>query len=286
MSSRHGAGIEPADAVALARMQAMPSGYADLLVDAIAAAAADPRVDAMWVGGSVARGVADAGSDLDLLVAVRDEDFEAFAADVVQWLHAVADLVLAQELPFLPGGAFATTRDCLRLDLVSESTGSLAETPYRYRIPVYDPLGLTASIQPGGHEPGPDVGAMESLVTEFYRLGAIFPAAVVARQDWLLGVAGIGSVQELLYRLFVAANAPLPVMGVKQWSSRLTAHQRDVLAGLPAPTAERASVIAAMQAVRNAFVVEGRAAVEPHGVTWPEDLHDAVEAYWRREGLG
>jgi predicted nucleotidyltransferase len=104
MSSRHGAGIEPADAVALARMQAMPSGYADLLVDAIAAAAADPRVDAMWVGGSVARGVADAGSDLDLLVAVRDEDFEAFAADVVQWLHAVADLVLAQELPFLPGG--------------------------------------------------------------------------------------------------------------------------------------------------------------------------------------
>ena len=285
MSSDHRAGIEPADTDVLARMRAMPPAYADLLADAIAAAEADPRVDAMWVGGSVARGVADAGSDLDLLVAVRDEDFQAFAAGAVDWLHAFADLVLAQELPFLPGGAFATTRDCLRLDLVSESTGSLAETPYRYRVSVYDPDGLTASIPPGGHEPGPDAGEMQSLVTEFYRLGAIFPAAVVAREDWLLGVAGIGSVQELLYRLFVAANAPLPVMGVKQWSSRLTAHQRDVLAGLPAPTAERASVIEAMQAVRSAFAVEGRGAVEPHGVTWPEELHDAVEAYWRREGL-
>jgi hypothetical protein len=285
MSSGNGAGIEPANADVLARMHAMPPGYADLLGDAIAAAATDPRVDALWVGGSVARGVADAGSDLDLLVAVRDEDFEAFAAGAVDWLHGVADLVLAKELPFLPGGAFATTRDCLRLDLVSESTGLLTETPYRYRVPVYDPHELSGSIPPGGHEPGPDAGEMESLITEFYRLGAIFPAAVVAREDWLLGVAGIGSVQQLLYQLFVAANAPLPVMGVKQWSSRLTAHQRDVLAALPAPTAERASVIAAMQAVRTAFDVEGRAAVEPHGVTWPEELHDAVEAYWRREGL-
>jgi len=280
------AGVAVSPAAALALMQAMPPAYADLLRDAIAAAESDARVEAMWVGGSVARGVADAGSDLDLMVAVRDEDFDAFAGGVVDWLHGVADLVLAQELPFLRGGAFATTRDCLRIDLISEPAGTLADTPYRYRIAVLDPHGLTSTIPAGGQEPGPDAGEMEALVTEFYRLGAIFPAAVVAREDWLLGVAGIGSVQQLLYGLFAAANAPLPVMGVKQWSSRLTVHQREVLAALPSPTAERDSVIAAMQAVRTAFVNEGRAAVEPHGVTWPEELHDAVEEYWRREGLG
>jgi predicted nucleotidyltransferase len=270
---------------ALDRMAAMPPGYADLLASAVAIAEADERIEAMWVGGSVARGVADAGSDLDLMVAVADEAFEDFADDAVAWLRGVGDLVLAAGLPFLRGGVYATTRDCLRIDLVSEATASLPETPYRYRVPVHDPHDLTSRIPPAGDEPGPDPAEMEAIVTEFYRLGAIFPAAVVAREDWLLGVVGVGSVQQLLYRLFVAANAPLPVMGIKQWSSRLTPHQQQVLTELPAPRPERDSVIAAMQAVREAFALEARPAVERHGVVWPDELHDAVDVYWQRQGL-
>ena len=40
-----------------------------------------------------------------------------------------------------------------------------------------------------------------------------------------------------------SSNQPLPVMGVKQWSSRLTADQQDLLRTLPAPVAQRESVV-------------------------------------------
>jgi hypothetical protein len=74
-------------------------------------------------------------------------------------------------------------------------------------------------------------------------------------------------------------------MGVKQWSSRLTPAQRDLLAALPVPTADRASVIDAMLGARRAFRTEGRAALESAGGTWPTEADDAMTAYWERHGL-
>ena len=89
----------------------------------------------------------------------------------------------------------------------------------------------------------------------------------------------------LLYDLFVESNQPLPVMGVKQWSSRLTPDQRKLLGSLPAPAADRASVVEAMSAVPDAIRTHGRAALESAGGTWPTDVDDAMTAYWRRHGL-
>jgi hypothetical protein len=123
------------------------------------------------------------------------------------------------------------------------------------------------------------------LIKEFYRQQAIFPAAVVARQDWLLGVVGVNVAQQLLYQLFVATNAPLPPMGVKQWSARLTERQRQVLAALPSPQADRDSVVEAMTAVRDAVRHSGRQAVEDVGMTWPGRLDLAVARYWARNDL-
>jgi hypothetical protein len=126
---------------------------------------------------------------------------------------------------------------------------------------------------------------MQSLVTEFLRQAAIFPAAVVARQDWLLGQEAVQFYRRLLYDLLVESNQPLPVMGVKQWSSRLTPDQRDLLAGLPVPTASRERVIAAMVATRAALRTDGRAALERCGGVWPTEVDDAMAAYWTRHGL-
>ena len=109
--------------------------------------------------------------------------------------------------------------------------------------------------------------------------------ATVAREDWLLGVVAVRNMQVLLYQLFAACNEPLPVMGVKQWSSRLTPAQRGLLANLHQPRAERAKVVAAMQQIRAVFRDDGRRAVESIGSTWPHDIDRAVADYWRREGL-
>ena len=111
----------------------------------------------------------------------------------------------------------------------------------------------------------------------------IFPAAVAARQDWLLGVVGVQNVHVMLYQLFVEANQPLPAMGVKQWSAKLTSRQRQVCASLAAPTASRDGVLTAMRAAAAAFRQEAMAVLAAQDVRWPSEFDDAVCSYWERE---
>jgi hypothetical protein len=132
---------------------------------------------------------------------------------------------------------------------------------------------------------GPDVSRIAELAEEFYRQQAIFPAAVVAREDRLLGVVAVHATQTLLYELLVACSEPLPAMGVKQWSAKLTPPQRGVLTRLPQPTADRDAVVAAMLEVRRAFRTTGRDAALAVGSAWPDDVDAAIERHWRNRGL-
>jgi predicted nucleotidyltransferase len=254
-------------------------GYAELLTRLGDAVADDERVRALWLTGSVGRGVADAGSDLDLVVTVTDRD-EFDDADV--W--AVLDPVISIPIPGLPGCWAFTTREGLRVDLVLETLDEVAGSAYTHRVLVLDRDGLEPPSTAEARR-GPDRERMGAVVTEFLRQTAIFPAAVVAREDWLLGREAVHNYHLMLYDLLVESNQPLAPMGVKQWSSRLTPEQRDLLAGLPAPSAERDSVVAAMTAVRAAIRTHGRAALESAGGVWPDETDAAMTAYWERHGL-
>ncbi|MCP9488087.1 MAG: hypothetical protein MSC30_19785, partial [Gaiellaceae bacterium MAG52_C11] len=172
------------------------------------------------------------------------------------------------------------------VDVVSESVSTSRETLHRIRIRLFDRDDLGGDLPPADYSSRlPDVARMADTIEEFLRQQVIFPAAVVARQDWLLGVVGVLNAQLLLYSLLAESNEPLPPMGVKQWSSRLTADQCSLLAGLPQPAATRESVVAAMQAVRRAFRTAGRARAEQVGASWPVEVDDAVTVYWQREEL-
>jgi predicted nucleotidyltransferase len=278
--SADGAARSPRDALA-----PLPAGYVQLFDHVLEAVRRDPRIRALWLGGSLARGDADAGSDLDLILTVRDDALDWFVDNWRQWIEPVAALLLARPLPGHPGSFFATTQDCLRLDVIVECSSELQETPYRYRLPVLDRDGLVGYLPEPSSPAGPSAGEIAAIVEEFYRQQVIFPAAVVARADWLLGVVGVHSTHLLLYQLFVATNAPSPPMGVKQWSRRLNAAQRHVLADLPSPQANRKSVVSAMQAVRTAFRTSGHDAVLALNLHWPDDVDATVSRYWAAEGL-
>lgn len=257
----------------------LEAGYADLLTRVVGALQGDDRVRALWLAGSVGRGVADAGSDLDLVVTVADV---AVFSDPGLW--DVVDPVITTPIPGMPGCFAFTTRQGLRVDVVLERGDEVATSAYTRRVRVFDRDGLEPPA-PSDDAGGPDVERMQAIVTEFLRQSAIFPAAVIAREDWLLGQVAVQNYQHMLYNLLVESNQPLPPMGVKQWSSRLTPDQRELLAGLPAPTAGRESVVAAMIAVRRAIHTHGRAALESAGGTWPTEVDQAIAAYWRRHGL-
>ena len=275
--------FEPTIAAALA---SLPPGYADVLDRIVDELGADPRVEALWLSGSLGRGVADAGSDLDLIVTVADASLDAFAGDGGStW--AFLSPAISYEMPGLPGSFVLTTSVGLRVDAVLEATSDIAETPYRHRLPVFDRRTEPTPVPPAEDaERAPDVTRMEAIALEFARQLAIFPDAVVAREDWLLGQEAVHNYRRFLYDLYAESNQPLPPMGVKQWSAKLTAAQRNRLASLLVPNADEQSVIDAMRRIQQVIRTEGRALLESAGGTWPEAAVRAGLARWEARGLG
>src|SRR5688572_8633723 len=88
---------------------ALPRAYRDLFDRARARLEGDERVRGMWLGGSLARGTADAASDLDVILAVADDAHEEFTESWRSWLADITPTVLAEELPFAKGSFYSVT---------------------------------------------------------------------------------------------------------------------------------------------------------------------------------
>jgi hypothetical protein len=262
-------------------LTALPAAYGPLFDRALAVLGADERVRAIWLAGALGRGAADAASDLDLAIAVRDEDFEAFAGEWREWLASISPTLVARELPGRPGSFYALTPACERFDVVTERVTELGTGTSGARLPVLDPDGLHARLPaPAGRPPSP--ARIAWLIEECLRQAANFPTVTV-RDDWLLGVVAVQEVHLLLYQLFVESNQPLQPMGPKQWSTKLTPEQRAVLAALPVPQPRPESVLPAREAAQRAFIEQARPIADRCGVPWPEELEAAVRDFLRRE---
>jgi hypothetical protein len=256
----------------------LPS-YRPIFDRLLAVCEGDERVRAFWLSGSLAKGTADAGSDLDCLLAIRDRDFDAFAAAWREWLATITPTLLARELPSAPGSFCSTTTGCERLDVVSEPVSKLPTSRHRYRLVVFDRDGLDAAVPAPEPPPGPNLDRLRSTVEEFFRVEAIVPVMLNQRRDYLVAVNGVQSLQLMLYNVFVECNQPQPPMGIKQWSARLTPGQRQVLTALPVAAPEHGSIAVAFRATGSAMRTAGRAAVTECGGTWPVELDEGVQRF-------
>lgn len=240
------------------------------------AVAADPRIRGLWLSGSLARRTADAGSDLDLVLTVDDEHHDAFVDGWRGWLDGLLPVLLAKDIPRSRLIFYALTDDMCRVDGVVESVSQLAESPHRTRIPVLDRDGLVNRLPAPQERPGPDGERITAMIEEFWRIESIFPAILDGRGDLLCAQVGVHAAQQILYNVFVESNQPMPAMGVKQFSSRLTADQIAALQELPPVVPERSSLITAHRAVCAAMSVHGRAAADKVGARYPNELAAAV----------
>jgi hypothetical protein len=243
--------------------------------------AADDRVRAMWVHGAMARDAADAGSDLDVSLAVRDTEFAAFAAEWETWLEAITPTLTARKIS--EGSFYALTANCERIDVISEPVSTLPGTMLSPRIVVFDKDDLHLLIPPPSDQP-PNPADIAFLIEETLRQAANFPAVVV-RNDWLMGVVAVQQVQLFLYELFAESNKPMPPSGPKQWSSKLTPRQRHLLESLPVAAPTEQSVKAAREATFRLFFAEIPAIAQRNGVAWPQALEAAVRTYLCKTGL-
>ena len=121
-------------------MSSMDTGYAALLVAIAERCAADPRIRALVVSGSVARHDADRHSDLDLTLVVTEGRRAEVAADAVPLLQDCCEIV---DLRWVgPRIVSAVTSQWLRVDLIlAEATGDRC-TLHGDHVVVFDNLGV------------------------------------------------------------------------------------------------------------------------------------------------
>lgn len=266
-----------------AAIEALPSGYHALFARAREVLEADDRVRAVWLAGSLARGTADAASDLDLIIAVADDHHEAFTATWRDWLSEITPTVLAEELPFAAGSFHSITPGFERFDVVVEVASATSTTFFPIREQVFDRDGLTAQLPGGEAPPGPSPDAVGGLIREYFRISAV--ETILVRDDWLLAREHLHLVHSLTYRLFVEANAPLPAMGVKQWSTKLTPAQRTALSSLPTDAADLEEFRGAQLATADVFLTNAEVLARRLQVEWPDEL-EAAAAQHLREQMG
>ncbi len=148
-------------------LRPLPAGYHRLAGKVVAAAERDERIRALWLSGSLGRGVADAGSDLDVVVALEPAAFDDFAATWRDWLAGITPTLLARDLPRLPGSFYSVTADCLRLDVVAERAGTASADALALRLLILDKdgaAGLTAAAA-AAHR-GPAVPAVRAAAPD------------------------------------------------------------------------------------------------------------------------
>ena len=263
-----------------AELDVLPAGYQTLFDRAVERLAQDERIRAVWLGGSFGRGTADRASDLDLLVAVHDDAYDDFVGSWASWLAGVTPTVISAGVPFVDGAFYSVTPGFERFDVVVERASAVASTSHRARVVVFDKDDLDRQVPATEAGPGPSPAVVASLITEYFRISAV--ETILVRDDWLLAREHLHVVSSLLYRLFVESNAPLPMMGVKQWSTKLDEAQRAVLLSLPTSAGDVGELRVAHLAGASAFVTNAEALAGRLEVAWPMALEDAAAAHLRR----
>ena len=117
--------------------------------------ASDPRVKAVWAGGSLADGTADRWSDVDLRIAVSEDDRPAFMAGIEGTLQAIRP-VLGWRARSMRGDdlVVVTFEGPLRVDFIVTAPASLNRHRYEPVAPILDPHGLVARLEKVPYEPG------------------------------------------------------------------------------------------------------------------------------------
>jgi predicted nucleotidyltransferase len=240
----------------------------------------DARVVAAWVIGSLASGGGDTYSDIDLLVAVRDEDFAAVVADWPLLLDRLTPTVFAQRL----GAAdkltiTAITPEWQRFDITLASAAD--SRPHGYQVaPLFTRAADAAPFTFSPTPPRLDWDRLPALTGDFLRVLGLLPVAV-GREEFIVGLTPVMLLRSYLIDLYLLDNGA-PRTGAKRLNERLTIEQRRALTALPPLAPTRDSVVAGHLALARLFLPCARQLAAEHGVAHPDAFERATLAHLRR----
>jgi hypothetical protein len=236
----------------------------------------------------MAKGTADAQSDVDLRVAVRAEDF----ATIDQWwqdlLHQVAPLVWKRRWTGPPDEAIlgAITDSYLCFDIVVQSLHDTRPRMLEAVRLIFDKDGEAEHFlltMPSARDP---YAHLPMLVEEYIRLLGMLPI-VVERNDIPIGMEGQLALHSMLISLLLLENGiDRMITGKRHVAALLNEEQRAILMQVPslAPTME--SLIQGRLVYGRLFLPRARRLMEVHGQVYPEAFEAATTRHlWETLGL-
>jgi hypothetical protein len=242
--------------------------------------AADPDIEAVWIGGSLGRGGGDAFSDVDTVALVNGSR----AADVGQRyardISAIAPPALVN--PLFGGRVVnVVTVDWQRFDIHFIEAAELVR---------FDAARLTPLFNKGEREPPrapvkPYRTTPETLlpiVNEYLRVLGLLVVAT-GREEYVLGLSGVDILRRLTTDLMLEENGTGPAErgGALHRNPLLTAEQRRELRSLSPVEASRDGLIKANVELAAIFLPRARRLAQEIGMPWPAVLEEATKRHLR-----
>lgn len=245
-----------------------------------AVVSASLQVEAAWLGGSWGSGTADAFSDLDLYIAVRDEMTVEERADLAHELLAVVDPVFVAPIAGLGTAFAAKTEAWLHIDLLIIDISMVAKQPMRQVRPLVDrqkALVISDDGSSGKRHPYFPVQVVQRF---FYLVGNLITHA--GRDEPLLARSEFSELRdEVLVPLLLAENGYRGPRR-KRLRALLSDEQQSILLAAPSPTPDWPGLVEAYLVTASVFIRRGRALAEQTGDEWPAAVEDALRGYLRR----
>lgn len=239
----------------------------------------DPRVMAVFLGGSNGRGTADEYSDIDLTVCAAPDDIPALCDDLIGLIDGTAETVHSQRVGDLPVFTFIA-RPWLRFDVEVTDAATLAARPVESLAVLHDPASLLyhSPATEADPEPAPDPLIVAELTREFLRVLGLLPV-VLGRGEFVRGVSGFGLLHAMLaqaIRLGAETTDPGGQLRLRPLADVDVYHR---LESLPPISATAEAVTAGHLACARIFLPLARTLHDRSGAAWPTAMAEALEAH-------
>lgn len=235
----------------------------------------EPGVLTAWVGGSLADGVGDVYSDVDLNLIVEDDTIDFWRTHWSEALQRCAGkLILANDLGGPIVGGFALTEAWEHIDFIVH-TRSDFEQPAS-NLPIYDPdhLLVTATAPSTARSPYYPAAPVRFFL---YLVGNLVVS--LGRGELLVAHSGVNALRDQLIKLMLAENGVRKRDGNKRLNPYLTQQQLDRLEHLPTPPVSEQAIIEACRAITADFIARARLLAETAGDSFPEELLTATDRH-------
>lgn len=251
----------------------------DAALDALAViVAGDPRIDGLWLQGSLARDDADPLSDIDAYLSVRDASLDEVFSGREAMLSSIKPIIAWSD-GTVPGLRLvhALLDGGVRLDLCFEAASRVADQKRPVFRVLVDKGDLAARLRLGWEAPLAVIGHIVQVIVRMTRQGGTWPLRTLRRGQWStfammeLDLINVQVAQLMAVQIDPANFYQNPFSLYRRLNADQQAKLNDLTAEALTTLVKRdiRAMLAVHLKVLDALVREGRAACATLGVAYP-----------------